>query len=785
MVRLFLLSLLLTLFSQAQTFKVSYDPDYAPFSYAINHKAHGLFIDIWKLWGKKNHYTVEFVEAKDWDDALSLAKSGHVDFFLGTEPYEPWMHASTPYYKTKTALFGLKEFNETIQSVGIIGEDYQEDIQNKLPQAILHSYETYSNLLNALLNHRIDVIYDDTLPISYFAIKNGYQHRIKKASSLSSISAVSAISSSPQAIERFNQGLKTLDTHQLEEVEKNWILDKDQRYYTTAQQCKNQVIHYVFDPDWRPFEYKDEMSHAHFGIIADILSLISSKSGITFKVLPTESWAASVKMVKEGKAQMFSAVPQTKEREQYLNFTKNSIYSYPAVLVSDENKPLSLSEGFIDKSIGIVAGNSLGEWLRDTYLYAQFREFKNIQEGLEALQRGEIEYFGINGITAIYYINVLGFDDLKIYMKTDYMFHLKIALRKEVDPRVIESIDTILASLSTKELSDIYHKWTSIQVKKELDWHLLGWILLALLFIVTTSILINKKLKQLIDKKTYQLKELNENLELKVTQRTQELTATTQKLQDSIEYASLIQNTILPDPKSLSACFESYFTLWQPKDVVGGDIYFFDTIDDTRHLLCVIDCTGHGVSGAFVTMLIKAIHEQMILTLTPQSLSPALLLTHFNQAFKQLLKQEQSNANVGFDAGIILIDTAKNQLTFAGANIPLFYRDNEQIKILKPNRYSVGYKQCDSHYPYQEQSISLHEGMQFYLSTDGYIDQNGGERGFPFGKRRFKRLLASLQHLPLEQHKQHLITALQSYQAQEERNDDITLIGFSPRVTRD
>ena len=105
---------------QAASYTVSYDPDYAPFSYSQDNKPYGLFIDIWKLWAQKNGHTLTFVQAKSWDDALDLAKNQKVDFFLGTDPYDAWMHASKPFYKTKTALFTRKTFSGKPKAIGII-----------------------------------------------------------------------------------------------------------------------------------------------------------------------------------------------------------------------------------------------------------------------------------------------------------------------------------------------------------------------------------------------------------------------------------------------------------------------------------------------------------------------------------------------------------------------------------------------------------------------------------------------------------------------------------------
>jgi len=770
-----LLLLVFDLSLYAKTIKVSYDPDYAPYSYALQDEPYGLFIDIWRYYGKENNLSVEFVKAKSWDDALALAKMSKVDYFLGTAPYEDWMRASYPYYKTKTSFFTRKTFKDNIRTVGIVGTDYAQDLQQYDPKLMIKTYPDYATLIDALLKKHVDAIYDDTAPLSYFAIGHHLQHLIKKDSILSKSSDICAISTSIEKIAYFNHGFQKLNHKKLVEIEKRWIYDRTERYYESGGPLTE--ISYVYDPDWRPFEWKDEMRQAHLGIIADILSIISQKAEVEFNPIETDNWEESVELVKKGKAEMFSAVPYTKERAQYLNFTRNSIYSYPAVLVSHKESQFDLETDFQGKKIGIVKGNSLGDWIKQKYPHATFITFNTVQEGFCAIEDQTIDFFGINGITALYYINILGYDEAKILTKMNYMFHLKIALRKEVPKEVLNRIDEALASITTKERNDIYRKWTSIKVQKELDWRLLFAIFGIALFVFVIFWLINRHLKKLVAEKTKELRLLNENLELKVQERTQELARINRHMQDSITYAALIQNTILPPQEELDAFFSDHFVIWEPKDIVGGDIYFFHRINDTQALLYVIDCTGHGVSGAFVTMLAKAIEAQV--ASQPDILhSPSKILSYFNRTLKTLLKQESADANVGMDAGVVHIHKAKRVLTFSGANIDLFYTDATEIKKLKKDRYSIGYKQCHDDYQYSEHTLHYTEKTTFYLSTDGYIDQNGGEKGFPMGRKRFVRLLQHTLSLPLHEQKNALLQALKRYQKDEERNDDITVIGF-------
>jgi serine phosphatase RsbU (regulator of sigma subunit) len=255
------------------------------------------------------------------------------------------------------------------------------------------------------------------------------------------------------------------------------------------------------------------------------------------------------------------------------------------------------------------------------------------------------------------------------------------------------------------------------------------------------------------------------------------------KITDSIEFAALIQQAFIPEEKELSNFFEDEFTLWEPRDIVGGDIYFFDELNNkNKAVLMVIDCTGHGVPGAFVTMLVKTLTRHLIsyINQNEEEVSPAGLLAILNRSLKHLLKQHDKNSlsNAGFDAAILYIDKEKSMLTYAGANIPLFYIKEGIMQIIKADRHSIGYKTSDPGYVFHDHLLAFDESMRFYISSDGYIDQNGGDKGFPMGKKYMIKLLEASYEKPMQEQKDLLEKALLSYQGEEDRNDDITIVGF-------
>ncbi|MDF1874525.1 transporter substrate-binding domain-containing protein [Sulfurimonas sp. SAG-AH-194-I05] len=267
-------------------------------------------------------------------------------------------------------------------------------------------------------------------------------------------------------------------------------------------------------------------------------------------------------------------------------------------------------------------------------------------------------------------------------------------------------------------------------------------------------------------------------------EREKEIAAIHKHTRESIEYASLIQGALIPNNTLFRKYFKDYFAIWHPKDLVGGDIYLFEEL---RHndecLLMVIDCTGHGVPGAFVTMLVKAIERQITAKINhnpDEIVSPAKILSIFNKNMKQLLKQEDSTSisNAGFDGQIVYYNKKENILKCASARNEIFYYQNDELHIIKGDRHSVGYKDSDINYEFTEHVIDLYTETTVYISSDGFWDQNGGEKSLPFGKKRFKKLLSKVHNEKLADQQEEFLYTFEDYKGDEEVNDDVTVIGI-------
>lgn len=278
-----------------------------------------------------------------------------------------------------------------------------------------------------------------------------------------------------------------------------------------------------------------------------------------------------------------------------------------------------------------------------------------------------------------------------------------------------------------------------------------------------------------------QVRRHTEELEDKVQQRTQaleaanrEMAAAQKKIGDSIDYASLIQRAILPDRQLQKSLGEHHFVLWKPRDVVGGDFYIYreGPIDS---LIGVVDCAGHGVPGALMTMLALAAIDHAVDSV--KSHDPAAILRETDHVMRGMLSEEQVTRSLAtnMDAGLVRVDHGRRVLHFAGAKISLFASDGTDVREYKGARRAIGDKRQGD---YQDVEIPMEAGWTYYLCTDGFLDQAGGEHGFGFGNSRFADMLRSHARRPLAEQADVFAATLAQYQGERPQRDDITILSF-------
>jgi serine phosphatase RsbU (regulator of sigma subunit) len=272
-----------------------------------------------------------------------------------------------------------------------------------------------------------------------------------------------------------------------------------------------------------------------------------------------------------------------------------------------------------------------------------------------------------------------------------------------------------------------------------------------------------------------QKEEIEAQLDLTTRQRD---TITYQKDQilDSIRYAERIQSAILPPIEHLADYFTSHFILFHPRDIVSGD-YYWTIKKDHKVMIAVADCTGHGVPGAFLSMLgISSMNE---IVNRSGAIRASEILEELRQFVIKSLHQTgtKGEAQDGIEIALCVIDTRKRSLEYAGANRPLYLIRNNKLQHYRGDRMPIGIYEQEL-LPFTNHEIDLELGDSLYLFSDGYVDQLGGPSRKTFRSRYFRQVLLDIQEHPMEEQKRILVDKLNDWKGEVEQIDDILVMGI-------
>ena len=276
-------------------------------------------------------------------------------------------------------------------------------------------------------------------------------------------------------------------------------------------------------------------------------------------------------------------------------------------------------------------------------------------------------------------------------------------------------------------------------------------------------------------------------LEQKVVERTEEVVRQRDEIErqrhkleelykdvtDSIRYAKRLQDSILPPEKYIGELLPDSFVLFKPKDIVSGDFYWFERTNN-KVLFAAVDCTGHGVPGAFMSLvganaLNQAVREHNLE-------KPANILDDLNKLSSEFLNKqnEESDVRDGMDLALCAIDIEHKVLEYAGANNPLYIIRNDEIMVTKADKFAIGSMTEEK---YTNHKIQLEPGDSIYVFSDGYADQFGGPKGKKFMYKQFRETLKSLKGKPMQDQKRILDEKIESWKGKFEQIDDILVIG--------
>jgi ligand-binding sensor domain-containing protein/serine phosphatase RsbU (regulator of sigma subunit) len=277
--------------------------------------------------------------------------------------------------------------------------------------------------------------------------------------------------------------------------------------------------------------------------------------------------------------------------------------------------------------------------------------------------------------------------------------------------------------------------------------------------------------------RTSSIKRENKILEEKVEERTQELAQKNKDITSSIQYAKRIQLAILPPLEQIYKHFPQSFVVYKPKDIVSGDFYWFG-IKNGKKIIATVDCTGHGVPGAFMSMIGHNLLNQII---SENGITePDQILNALHQGVQAALKQGTNvvDTSDGMDVALCSIDTITNEVKYAGAYRPLFIVNGTHFEKIDADKNPIGGSQLDPDRKFTCHSYFAKPGDTFYMASDGYADQFGGEKGKKFMVKRFNELLLSMQEQNMQEQATILESTFNKWRGSYQQVDDILVIGI-------
>lgn len=266
--------------------------------------------------------------------------------------------------------------------------------------------------------------------------------------------------------------------------------------------------------------------------------------------------------------------------------------------------------------------------------------------------------------------------------------------------------------------------------------------------------------------------------QLKLEHSKKELEIVNKDITDSIQYANKIQKAVLPHEETIQRNIPLYFIYYKPKAIVSGDFYWFHEIDKDNYIYVNADCTGHGVPGAFMTVIASNLLNQTVID--NKIYQPSLILQEVDRLLNMTLKQDSErfhNVQDGMDLTLVKVNKAKREVVITSAKRPVVYIRNKQFLEIKANKFSIGGMRTEMKV-FEEVKIECQQDDMMYLFTDGYHDQFGGPKGKKYSSKKLKEKFMEIHMKGISEQKSELDAAMRSWKGDLEQIDDICVTGI-------
>jgi serine phosphatase RsbU (regulator of sigma subunit) len=271
----------------------------------------------------------------------------------------------------------------------------------------------------------------------------------------------------------------------------------------------------------------------------------------------------------------------------------------------------------------------------------------------------------------------------------------------------------------------------------------------------------------------------DETIKLEILEQKNQIEAKNRDLNDSVNYASKIQEAMLPETETLTDMIPNSFVFYKPRDVVSGDFYWFRETSENVIYIAAADCTGHGIPGALMSMIG---HSKLNSIVIPKSeLSPGMVLDELDKSVTNSLsnKKYKTESKDGMDVGLCRIDLNTRKISYAGALLNLICINGEEITEYKSNRFPIGGGAAYQKTEFNTIEIDIQKGDQFYMYSDGFPDQFGGSKEKKYLNKNFKKLLTTLTPKSTDEKIEILGAELLKWQGEIEQIDDVLVVGLS------
>lgn len=564
------------------------------------------------------------------------------------------------------------------------------------------------------------------------------------------------------------------------------------------------VVFHGYDPEWKPIGFVDD-NGKYTGISADYLNLIGPRIGIEFKPYDgIKSWSHSLELLHNGDILFLPALAQNEERNKFLDFT-DTYSSYSFVIVSRKDGDfIGGMEDLDGKKVATPENYFITGLLEQEQSNIDFVYKGGTEECLLAVSTGEAEATVANLAVVSHYLNYSGFENLKISAPAHYpKIEVKMGVAKN-NEALVSILQKAINSITPKEKNEIVQNWVSVQYDHGVNmakvWTISAIIGGVVLIAFLSFYYYNRKLKKEITLRKEAQEALNKSFD-EITVQKKIIEHKNEEVMASITYAERLQKAILPTATQISTALKDAFVLFLPKDIVSGDFYYLETkADGNKVFFTAADCTGHGVPGAMVSLVCSnALHQAVI---EDDLNKPADILDSAKNNLEQRFARSGKNIKDGMDVSFCALDIKAKKLMYAGAYNPLWIvrhnshldtskqyiasceestkptimeSDDYHLIEVRADRQPVG--KYEYYTPFVNHEMTLLEGDSIYLSSDGYADQFGGDKGKKMKSKNFKKLLLDIQNESLDKQHDILNKHFFDWKNDFEQIDDVCVFG--------